>query len=52
MLTVQELVDDNADKIPFSWIAGHDAADRAIPDDGMAAAHERPGQEKPRISAR
>ena len=22
MLTVQELVDDNADKIPFNWIAG------------------------------
>ncbi|MCJ9713409.1 HPr kinase/phosphorylase, partial [Bordetella hinzii] len=38
MLTVQELVDDNADKIPFNWIAGHGAADRAIPDDGMAAA--------------
>lgn len=22
MLTVQELVDDNADKIPFNWISG------------------------------
>ena len=38
MLTVQELVDDNADKIPFNWIAGQGAADRAILDDGMAAA--------------
>jgi len=38
MLTVQELVDDNADKIPFTWIAGHSAADRGIPDDGMSAA--------------
>jgi HPr kinase/phosphorylase len=38
MLTVQELVDDNADKIPFNWIAGQGAADRIIPDDGMAAA--------------
>ena len=38
MLTVQELVDDNADKIPFNWISGQGAADRAIPDDGMAAA--------------
>jgi len=38
MLTVQELVDDNADKIPFTWVAGHSAADRGIPDDGMSAA--------------
>jgi HPr kinase/phosphorylase len=38
MLTVHELVDDNADKIPFHWIAGQRAADRAIPDSGMAAA--------------
>ena len=38
MLTVQELVDDNADTISFHWIAGQNAADRAIPDDGMAAA--------------
>jgi len=38
MLTVQDLVDDNADKIPFTWIAGHSAADRGIPDDGMSAA--------------
>ncbi|HTK01560.1 MAG TPA: HPr kinase/phosphorylase, partial [Bordetella sp.] len=32
MLTVQELVDDNADKIPFNWIAGQGAADRVVPD--------------------
>jgi HPr kinase/phosphorylase len=38
MLTVQDLVTDNADTIPLTWIAGHDAADRPIPDDGMAAA--------------
>jgi HPr kinase/phosphorylase len=38
MLTVQEMVDDNADKIPFQWIAGQEAGDRAIPDEGMAAA--------------
>jgi Serine kinase of the HPr protein, regulates carbohydrate metabolism len=38
MLTIQELVDDNADKIPFTWLAGHSAADRGIPDEGMSAA--------------
>ncbi len=38
MLTVREMVDDNAETIPFTWIAGQDAADRHIPDDGMAAA--------------
>lgn len=38
MLTVQDLVDDNTDDIPFSWIAGQSAADRLIPDNGMAAA--------------
>ncbi|MGN6580089.1 MAG: HPr(Ser) kinase/phosphatase [Bordetella sp.] len=38
MLTVQELVDDNADSIPFRWIAGQQSADRAITNDGMAAA--------------
>jgi HPr kinase/phosphorylase len=43
MLTVQELVDDNADKIPFTWIAGQAAADRAIPDEGMAAAADLVG---------
>lgn len=38
MLTVQDLVNDNAETIPLTWIAGRDAADRHIPDDGMAAA--------------
>ncbi|MFT0545690.1 HPr(Ser) kinase/phosphatase [Allopusillimonas ginsengisoli] len=38
MLTIQELVSDNADKIPFIWIAGQTAAHRLIPDLGMSAA--------------
>jgi HPr kinase/phosphorylase len=38
MLTIQELVSDNADKIPFTWIAGLGAADRLIPDIGMSGA--------------
>jgi len=38
MLTVQDLVNDNVDDIPFSWVAGQSAADRRIPDNGMAAA--------------
>ncbi|HEU0229012.1 MAG TPA: HPr(Ser) kinase/phosphatase [Burkholderiaceae bacterium] len=38
MLTIQELVGDNADKIPFTWVAGTGAAHRLIPDTGMAAA--------------
>lgn len=38
MLTVQELIDDNVGDIPLNWIAGQTAAQRAIPDDGMAAA--------------
>jgi HPr kinase/phosphorylase len=38
MLTVQELVSDNADKHPFTWIAGTKAAMRVIPDIGVAAA--------------
>ncbi|CAM4402980.1 HPr(Ser) kinase/phosphatase [Bordetella tumbae] len=38
MLTVQELIDDNVGDIPLNWIAGQNAAQRAIPDDGMAAA--------------
>jgi HPr kinase/phosphorylase len=38
MLTVQDLVDDNTEDIDFSWIAGQSAADRLIPDNGMAAA--------------
>lgn len=38
MLTVQDLVNDNVDDISFKWVAGHSAADRLIPDNGMAAA--------------
>ncbi len=38
MLTIQELVSDNADKIPFTWIAGLSAAHRLIPDLGMSGA--------------
>jgi HPr kinase/phosphorylase len=38
MLTIQELVSDNADKIPFTWVAGLGAAHRVIPDVGMSAA--------------
>ncbi len=38
MLTIQELVSDNADRIPFTWAAGQSAAHRLIPDLGMSAA--------------
>jgi HPr kinase/phosphorylase len=38
MLTVQDLVNDNVDDIFFKWVAGQSAADRLIPDNGMAAA--------------
>lgn len=38
MLTIHELVSDNADKIPFTWIAGADSANRLIPDVGMSGA--------------
>jgi HPr kinase/phosphorylase len=38
MLTIPELVSDNADKIQFTWVAGTGAAHRLIPDTGMAAA--------------
>ena len=38
MLTVQDLVNDNIEDIPFDWVAGQSAADRRIPDNGMAAA--------------
>jgi len=38
MLTVQDLVNDNAEDISFKWVAGQSAADRLIPDNGMAAA--------------
>ncbi len=38
MLTIHELVDDNADQIPLTWIAGTDSANRIIPDVGMSGA--------------
>jgi len=38
MLTVQELVSDNADKITFTWIAGMDAGGKIIPNQGMYGA--------------
>lgn len=38
MLTIHELVNDNADKIPFTWIAGADSANRLIPDVGRSGA--------------
>lgn len=38
MLTIQDLVRDNADKLPLAWLAGESAARRQIPDLGMAAA--------------
>ena len=38
MLTVQDLVNDNVENISFKWVAGQSAADRLIPDNGMAAA--------------
>ena len=38
MLTVQDLVNDNAEDVSFVWVAGHAAANRLIPDNGMAAA--------------
>jgi len=38
MLTVQELVRDNAEKIAFTWIAGADSSDKVIPNQGMHSA--------------
>ena len=38
MLTVQDLVSDNADKIHFAWVAGRQAAQRQIPDRGVSGA--------------
>ena len=38
MLTIQELIDDNADKIALTWVAGKTAANRGIPDNRMSAA--------------
>lgn len=38
MLTIQDLVSDNAEKIPFAWEAGLEAAQRLIPDIGESGA--------------
>lgn len=38
MLTIQELVKDNEDKIPFAWLAGQDAAQRVVADPGAYGA--------------
>lgn len=38
MLSVQQLVQDNAEDVAFEWLAGHAGAERRIPDDGRAAA--------------
>lgn len=38
MLTVKDLVDDNTDDVPLSWLAGRSNDARRIPDNGMAAA--------------
>ena len=38
MLTIQELVSDNEDKIPFTWIAGHNAGQRVVSEQGASGA--------------
>jgi HPr kinase/phosphorylase len=38
MLSVQHLVQDNAEDVAFEWLAGTAGAERRIPDDGRAAA--------------
>jgi len=38
MLTIQELVQDNEEKIPFNWVAGHNAGQRVVADPGAAGA--------------
>lgn len=38
MLTIQELVQDNEDKIPFVWIAGRNAGQRFVSDLGASGA--------------
>ncbi|CAM5182518.1 HPr kinase/phosphorylase OS=Castellaniella defragrans OX=75697 GN=hprK PE=3 SV=1 [Castellaniella denitrificans] len=43
MLTIQELIRDNAEKIPFSWIAGKDAAGQRLISDGGGAAADLVG---------
>lgn len=38
MLTVQELINENTDKLSFTWIAGSEAADRIIANEGLSGA--------------
>jgi len=38
VLTVQDLIDDNAAKAPMVWLTGQDAANRSVPDDRISAA--------------
>jgi len=38
VLTIQQLIDDKANKIPLVWLVGQEAADRRIPGDRMSAA--------------
>lgn len=38
MLTIQELVQDNEDKIPFVWVAGQNAGQRFVSDLGASGA--------------
>lgn len=38
MLTIQELVQDNLEKIPLVWVAGHNAGQRVVADLGASGA--------------
>ena len=38
MLTVQELINENTDKISFTWVAGTEAAKRIIANEGLSGA--------------
>jgi len=38
MLTVQELINENTDKISFTWVAGTEAAKRVIANEGLSGA--------------
>ncbi len=38
MLTVQDLINENADKISFTWVAGTEAANRVITNEGLSGA--------------
>lgn len=38
MLTIQELIDENSEKISFTWIAGMESADQVIAHEGLSGA--------------